>query len=155
MDTSCSTTRVRASGRPAGPYSTRPETAIPCATRPVVPPSPASSARSARLGSELPEIFRIEVLEVVLQGIGIERPRSGLAARLARFHRGERQQTLAGEYRRLEPQRDGDRVRRPGVDLDHRVAAINVQLRVIGVLLDLRDDHLAQVRPQAEDDLFQ
>src|SRR2546430_17083304 len=138
MDTSCSTTRVRASGRPAGPYSTRPETAIPWATRPVVPPPPPSSARSARLRSELPEIFRIEVLEVVLQGIGIERPRSGLAARLARFHRGERQQTLAGEYRRLEPHRDGDRVRRPGVDLDHRVAAIDVQLRVIGVLLDLR-----------------
>src|SRR5439155_24727416 len=86
MDTSCSTTRVRASGRPPGPYSTRPETTIPCATRPAAP-APLSSASSARLRSELPEIFRIEVLEVVLQGIGIERPRAGLAARLARLHR--------------------------------------------------------------------
>src|SRR5256885_2002088 len=43
----------------------------------------------------------------------------------------------------------------PGIDLDHRVAAIDVQLRVIGVLLDLGDDHLPQVRTEAEDDLFQ
>src|SRR2546430_4270999 len=139
MDTSCSTTRVRASGRPPGPYSTRPETTIPCATRPAAP-APLSSASSARLRSELPEIFRIEVLEVVLQGIGIERPRAGLAARLARLHRREREQAFAREDRRLEPERDGDRVGRPGVDLDHRVAAVDVQLRVIRVLLHLGED---------------
>src|SRR5690349_16733202 len=154
MDTSCSTTRVRASGRPTGPYSTRPETAIPCARRPAAPPPP-SSARRARLGSKLPEIFRIEVLEVVLQRIGIERPRAGLAARLTRFHRRECQQALAGEDRRLQSQRDGDRVRRPGVDLDHRVAAVDVQLSIVRVLLDLGDDHLAQVGTQAEDHLLQ
>src|SRR5256884_2984296 len=154
MDTSCSTTRVRASGRPPGPYSTRPETTIPCATRPAAP-APLSSASSARLRSELPEIFRIEVLEVVLQGIGIERPRAGLAARHARLHRREREQAFAREDRRLEPERDGDGVGRPGVDLDHRVGPVDVQVRVIRVLLDLRDDPLAQVRPQAEDDLFQ
>src|SRR5437660_7559037 len=102
MDTWCSTTRVWASGRPADPDRTRPETMIPCATRPVAPPAPIS-ARSARLGSELPEIFRIEVLEVVLEGIGIERPRAGLAARLARLHRREREQAFAREDRRLEP----------------------------------------------------
>src|SRR2546421_12577865 len=110
MDTWCSTTRVRASGRPAGPYSTRPETTTPCATRPVAPPTLVSARSTTRLGSELPEIFRIEVLEVVLQGIRIERPRARLAAGLARLHRRERQQALAREDRRLEPQRDGDRV---------------------------------------------
>src|SRR6266480_3268119 len=114
-----------------------------------------SGASSARLRSELPEIFRIEVLEVVLQGIGIERPRAGLAARLARLHRREREQAFAREDRRLEPERDGDRVGRPGVDLDHRVAAVDVQLRVIRVLLHLGDDHLAQIRAQAQDHLLQ
>src|SRR5256886_14293399 len=86
-----------------------------CATPPAAP-APLSSASSARLRSELPEIFRIEVLEVVLQGIGIERPRAGLAARLARLHRREREQAFAREDRRLEPERDGDGVGRPGVD---------------------------------------
>src|SRR5437764_1396562 len=57
MDTSCSTTRVRASGRPPGPYSTRPETTIPCAPRPAAP-APLSSASSARLRSELPDLQR-------------------------------------------------------------------------------------------------
>src|SRR2546429_193683 len=123
--------------------------------RPPAAPAPLSSASSARLRSELPEIFRIEVLEVVLQGIGIERPRAGLAARLARLHRREREQAFAREDRRLEPERDGDRVGRPGVDLDHRVAAVDVQLRVIRVLLHLGDDHLAQIRAQAQDHLLQ
>src|SRR5207253_292404 len=48
-----------------------------------------------------------------------------------------------------------DRVGRPGVDLDHRVAPVDVQLRVIRVLLHLGDDHLAQVRAQAQDYLLQ
>src|SRR5256885_7847637 len=138
MPPGCPPPRGRAGGRPGGPETPRPETTTPCATRPVASPSLVSARSTTRLGSELPEIFRIEVLEVVLQGIGIERPRARLAAGLASLHRRERQQALAREDRRLEPQRDGDGVRRPGVDLDHRVAAVDVQLGVIRVLLDLR-----------------
>src|SRR6202008_3364752 len=96
MDTSCSTARACASGRPARPDSTRPETTIPCATTRVAAP-PAISSRNASLGSELAEIFRIEVLEVVLQGIGVERPRPRFTARLTRLHRRERQQAFTGE----------------------------------------------------------
>src|SRR5579884_822332 len=152
-DTSCSTTHAPGRGRPAGPYSTRPVTASRWAARPAgAPAAPAARPRSATsLRRELAEVFRIEVLEVRLQRVRVEGPGPGLAG----LDRGEGQQVLAREDRRLEAQRHGDRVRRPGVDLDHGVAAIDMQLRVVGVVLHLRDDHLAQIGAQPHDDLFQ
>src|SRR2546427_12100789 len=92
--------------------------------------------------SEFPEIFRVEVLEVGLQRVGIERRRARLAASLSRLDRREREQGLARENRRLEPQGDGDGIGWPGVDLDHRVTAVDVQLGIVGVVLHLGDDDL-------------
>src|SRR5713226_2909422 len=140
MDTWCRTTAVCASGRPSGPCMTRPETTnCACAVRaapPLAPPPPPASVSSAtKLGSELPEVFRIQVLEVGFQVVGTERPGARLGARLPRFDRGQRQQAFAREDRRFEAQRHGYRVRGSGVDLDEGVAAVDVQLGVVGVLL--------------------
>src|SRR6266849_9858633 len=145
METSCNTTQVRTAGRPVGPYRTRPVTTACCARS-----APARHNSNAVLRSELPEIFRIEVLEVGLQRVGIERRRARLTAGLSSLDRREREQALARENRRLEPQRDRDRLGRPGVDLDHRVAAVDVQLGVICVVLHLSDDDFPQVCAQAE-----
>src|SRR5260221_10567182 len=149
MDTRWSTTHVRAAGRPPGPFRTRPVTTTCCARS-----APARHSSNAVLRSELPEIFRIEVLEVGLERVGIERRRARLAAGLSGLHRRERQQALARENRRLETQRNGDRVGWAGVDLNHGVATVNVQLGVVGVVLDLGDDHLPQVRPETGDHLL-
>src|SRR5438132_659704 len=133
--------------RPAGP-ATR------CASRPTAPP-PTRARRTSALRRELAEIFRIGVLEVGLQRVRVERRRAGLAAGLGRLDRGQREQGLAREDGRLEPQRDGDRVGGARVDLNDRVAAIDVQLGVVGVVLHLRDDDLAEVGAEARDDLLQ
>src|SRR5947208_10130626 len=155
MVTRCSTTHEPSSGAPRGPPSrTRPETTIRCA-RSSPPAPPTRQSKASALRSELPEVFRIEVLEVGLQRIGIERSLSGFAAGLARLDRRQREKTLAREDRRLEPQGDGDRVGRPSVDLDDGVTAVDVQLRVVGVVLDLRDEHLPQIRAESEDHLLQ
>src|SRR5213593_3067781 len=154
----CRTAQAPASGRATGPpRSTRPETTTPCATTSPLPHSTrtARTAKTATLRRELPEVFRIEVLEVGLQRIRVERPSAGLAARLPRLDRREREQALAREDRRLEPERHRDRVRGAGVDLDHRIAAVDVELGVIRVVLDLGDDDLPEIRAQAEDDLLQ
>src|SRR5690348_3740386 len=132
METWCNTTGACASGRPPDPYTTWP-----------VMTTPWNASSATTLGSELPEVFRIEALEVGLERVRIEGRGAGLGPGLARLHRGEGQQGLAREYRSLESQGDGDRVRGTGVDLDHGVAAVDVELRVIGVFLHLRDDHLA------------
>src|SRR5213592_1757447 len=155
MVTRCSTTHEPASGRPPGPPSrTRPETTKRCA-RSLPPPPPRRQSNASALRSELPEVFRIEVLEVGLQLVGIERPLPAFAAGLSRLDRRQREQALAREDRRLEPQGDGDRVGRPGVDLDHGVAAVDVQLGVVGVVLDLGDEHLPQVRAESQDHLLE
>src|SRR5947208_9992247 len=141
MDTRCSTTQVRATGRPAGPYRTRPVITTCCARS-----APARhSSSNAVLRSEFPEIFRVEVLEVGLQLVGPERRGAALAAGFAGLHRRERKQALARENRRLEPQGDGDRIGRPGVDLDHRVVAVDVELGVVGIVLHLGYDVLPEV----------
>src|SRR2546425_3866041 len=119
------------------------------------PPAAARHSSTAVLRSELPEIFRIEVLEVGLQLVRPERRGAALPARLSRLDRRECQQALTRENRRLESQCDRDRIGRPRVDLDHGVAAVDVQLGVIGVVLHLRDDDLPQVGAQAENHLLQ
>src|SRR5881628_927697 len=87
----CRTAQAPASGRATGPpRSTRPETTTPCATTSPLPHS-TRTAKTATLRRELPEVFRIEVLEVGLQRIRVERPSAGLAARLARLDRRERE----------------------------------------------------------------
>src|SRR6059058_3043303 len=152
--TRCSTTQARASGVPSGPpCTTRPETTTRCARRSPAPPT--RQARVNALRSELAEVFRIEVLEVRLELVGVERFGAGLAARLAGLDRREREQVLGREDRRLESQRDRDGVRRPRVDLNYRVPPVDVQLGVVRVVLHLGDDDLAEVRPQAEDHLLQ
>src|SRR5256885_3851241 len=153
--TRCSTTQARGSGRPFGPpCMTRPVTTTRCAR--ISPPAPLSrQARARALGSELPEVFRIEVLQVGLELVGAERRGTGLGAGLACLDRSERQQVLGREDGSLEPQRDGDGIRRSRVHLNHGVAAVDVELGVVGVVLHLRDDHLAEVRAQTEDDLLQ
>src|SRR6266540_2223109 len=148
-----STTQARASGCCSGPpCRTRPDTTT-CCDPP--PPPPRRQSRASGLWSELAEIFRIEVLEVGLQRVGVERCGARLPRGLARFDGRQRKQAFTREDRRLEPQGDGDRVRRPRVDLDDRVAAVDVQLGVVGVVLHLRDEDLAELRAQAEDDLLQ
>src|SRR5438445_13852526 len=146
MEPICSTTQVWAAGRPVGPDRTRPATTTCCART-----APARHSSNAVLRSEFPEIFRVEVLEVGLQRVGIERRRARLAASLSRLDRREREQGLARENRRLEPQGDGDGIGWPGVDLDHRVTAVDVQLGIVGVVLQLRDDELTPFGAQAED----
>src|SRR6266852_4409960 len=94
---------------------TRPETTnCVCAVRaapPLAPPPPPASVSSATtLRSELPEVFRIQVLEIGFQVVGAERRGARLSARFPGLDRGERQQAFAREDRRLEAQRDGDRV---------------------------------------------
>src|SRR6266550_7721885 len=153
MRTWCSTTHAFASGRSRGPYSTCPETCTRCATSP--PPPLNRQRRTSALWRELAEIFRIEVLQIRLEGVGVERGGAGGLAGFAGIHRREPQQTLAREDRGLEPQSHGDRIRRAGVDLNNRVSAVDVQLGEIGVVLDLGDDDLAEVGAEADDDLLQ
>src|SRR5690242_15961579 len=122
----CSTTMTFDSGtvsRP--PRSTRPLTL----TRPggcwtgaaASSVEKAPSARIKPLRRELPEIFRVEVLEVRLQGIGIElvatsaAPASRLNRPVGRVDRRELEQRLAGEDRRLQPQGESDGVGGTGV----------------------------------------
>src|SRR6266704_4945584 len=118
----------------------------PCSTRPLTLTAWEQSAvgmptSSSRLRRKLAEIFGIEVLEVRLQRVGIER--AGAGARLDRaFTRvdgGQLEQRLARQDRRLEPQRQRDRVGRAGIDLNHGVTAIDVQLGEVRVVLHLRD----------------
>src|SRR3989442_1527341 len=151
--TNSSTSRVPSLSRRAivmTPRATRtappppPAPATRCASR-ATAPAPESARSRRALRRELAEVFRIEVLEVGLQRVRVERGRAGLAPALAGLDRGKREQALAREDGRLEPQRDCDGVGGPRVDLNHRVAAIDVQLGVVGVVLHLRDDDLAQV----------
>src|SRR2546427_12818426 len=127
--TRCSTTQARASAVPSGPpCTTQPETTTRCARR--SPPAPPTrQARGSALRRELAEGFRVEALEGRLELVGIERFGAGLAAGLAGLDRREREQVLGREDRRLESQRDRDGIRRPRVDLNHRVSAVDVELR--------------------------
>src|SRR4051812_43505673 len=63
---------------------------------------------SAALGSELAEVFRIQVLQIRFQLFRIQR--LGILD-LAGIHRGQLQQVFLGEDRGVETQRDGDRIR--------------------------------------------
>src|SRR5258708_5050245 len=65
------------------------------------------------------------------------------------------EQAVAGEDRGLEAQRQRDGIRRTRVDLNHLVAAIDVQLGVVRVVFHLRDDDFPQLGAQSHDDLFQ
>src|SRR5919198_3794803 len=132
METWCNTTQARASGCRVVPRTTRPVTVIPCASSALCPPLPRTRASSARLRRELPEVFRIEVLEVGLQRIRVEGAGARFRAGLSRLDGREGEQVLAREDRGLEAQRHRDRVRRPGVDLDDRVAAVDMELGVVG-----------------------
>src|SRR5207245_7332401 len=78
LDMRCSTTTTFARGtvsRPPPPRSTRPLTLTDCPAS-GAPPQSTPSSRAA-LRRELAEIFRIEVLEVGLQRVGIERAAAG------------------------------------------------------------------------------
>src|SRR5512144_2424902 len=157
----CSTTQRPASGTPVGPPRRRtPDTAPPPAppwdARVDTPaPSSARSAPTVALRRELAEILRIEILEVVLERVGIEGLGAALSQVLGGVDGGVLEQVLAREDRRLEAQRHRDRVRGTRIDIDDRVAAVDVQLGVVGVVLHPGDDHLAQVGAQTDDHLLE
>src|SRR3972149_6396526 len=153
-DTWCSTAHAPATGVESAPVTetTRPDTRKPWATSSAGWNPRARIAAARALRRELPEVFRIEVLEVVLELLRV--PRLGARLLSGGIHRRQLQQVLLGEDRCLEPQRHGDAVRRAGVDLDHVILAVDVELGVVGVLLDLGDEHMPEISTQADDDLF-
>src|SRR5882672_12673249 len=148
----CNTTQALASGtvsRP--PRSTRPLTLTAWEQSAVGMPT-----SSNRLRRKLAEIFGIEVLEVRFQRVGVEGAApTWLDGAFARVDRGELEQRLARHDRRLEPQRQRDRIGGTRVDLNHRIAAINVELGEVCVVLHLRDDHFAQLGAQSDDHLLE
>src|SRR6267378_7076359 len=149
----CNTTQAFASGtvsRP--PRSTRPLTLTAWEESAVGMPT-----SSNRLRRKLAEIFGIEVFEVRLQRVGVEGtgPAAGLDGAFTRVDRRELEQRLARQDRRLEPQRQRDRIGGTGVDLNDRIAAIDMQLGEIRIVLHLRDDHFAQLGAQPDDHLLE
>jgi hypothetical protein len=121
-----------------------------------------------------PKSSGTQVLQVRLELLRVERLRLGALARGGRRRRGrrgvelprlhvllglvvvlarrQREQRLLREDRRLEAERDGDRVRRTRVDLDHALRPADVQLGVVRPLLDLGDLHAAQRTAEAKDE---
>src|SRR5467141_854830 len=148
----CNTTQAFASGtvsRP--PRSTRPLTLTAWEQSAVGMPT-----SSNRLRRKLAEIFGIEVLEVRFQRVGIERTAAtGLDGAFTCVDGRELEQRLARHDRRLEPQRQRDRIGGTGIDLNDRIAAINMQLGEIRIVLHLRDDHFAQLGAQPDDHLLE
>src|SRR5882762_6014653 len=129
----CNTTHASASGtvsRP--PRSTRPLTLTAWEKSAVGMPT-----SSNRLRRKLAEIFGIEVFEVRLQRVGVEGtarpPAAGLDGAFTRVDGGELEQRLARQDGCFEAQRERDRIGGPRVDLNHRIAAIDVQLGEIRV----------------------
>ena len=61
------------------------------------------------------------------------------------------EQIVGGVDRRGEPQRDGDAVGRPRVDVDQRLSALDLQLGVVGALLDARDVDALELRAHPDD----
>src|SRR5712664_158997 len=112
---------------------------------------------SNRLRRKLAEIFRIEVLEVRLQRVGVEgtAPGTGLDGAFTGVDGRELEQRLACQDWGLESQCQRDRIGRARVDLNDRIAPIDVQLGEVGVVLHLRDDHLAQLGAQPNDHLLE
>src|SRR2546425_6034990 len=112
---------------------------------------------SNRLRRKLAEIFRIEVLEVRLQRVSVEgtAPGTGLDRAFTGVDGRELEQCLARQDRRLESQRQRDRIGGAGIDLNDRIAPIDMQLGEVGVVLHLRDDHLAQLGAQPDDHLLE
>src|SRR5262245_11334536 len=110
--TRCSTTQCPSRGvsapprrppppPPLPPRRNTPETDVSCAAIPAPPPR-RKIRRARALRRELAEVLRIEILEVVLQRIGVERLRPGLGARqLGGVDRGILEQVVAGEDLRL------------------------------------------------------
>src|SRR3989475_6351222 len=133
----------------------------PCSTRPLTLTAWENSAggmptSSNRLRRKLAEIFRIEVLEVRLQRVGVEgTATTGLDGAFTGVDGRELEQRLARHDRRLEPQRQRDRIGGTGIDLNDRIAPIDMQLGEVGVVLHLRDDHLAQLGAQPDDHLLE
>src|SRR5437660_7949994 len=147
--------RGSAAGR-RPPSMTTPVTGTPWAARAPVPATSRRSPAASALGRELAEIFRIEVLQVILEAFFVELRRAARRAgfstgpfgpghTLAGVDRGQLEQVFTGEDRGLEPQGHGARIGRPGVALNHRAAAVDVQLGDVGVVLYLREAHLAPV----------
>src|SRR5690348_9198284 len=112
----CNTAQRPPAGRVTSPPSaTVPRTSGPWAARPpaALPARSAASAGPRRLRREFAEVVRVEVLQVGLERLGIERRRAAGAAlpeRLRGLHGGVLQQLVAGEDRCLEPEGEGDGV---------------------------------------------
>src|SRR3954469_6777000 len=99
-----------------------------------------SSSRAARLHIELPKIFRPQVLQIFLELVGrhlLRRLRDRLRRGLAFLKEQRGQQALLRVDRRLEAERDGDTVRRTGVDVHSARGPGDVKLRVERAVLHL------------------
>src|SRR5688500_13895449 len=145
---------------------TCPRSSATAASWPVSGAAPASrnSAR-VRSRSETAKVLGIQTAQVLLELFGVHALRGRLLAlRLDRragglvlgdLDRCALEQLVLGEDARLHAQRDRDRIRRPGVHRDDLAVAVDDQLRVVRVLLDAGDDHLAEdpaEAAQARDD---
>ena len=102
-----------------------------------------------RLWCELTKVLRIEILEIFFEVIGHERIASKIGAQ-GLFRRGGRKQRFGCKDRRLETQGNGDTIGRPRINLDDVIIATQVELRVIRTILDPRQDHATQLRPQTD-----
>ena len=95
------------------------------------------------------EFLRVEVFEPLLQALGVVLVGcqvDGLGVVDDRvFH----------EDRRLGPEREGDRIARPGVHSDRIAVQSEVDHRVKGILLQIADDDLLHRRLQIGDDIAQ
>src|SRR3954469_3268929 len=116
-----------------------------------------SSSRAARVHIELPKIFRPQVLQIFLELVGRHLLRwlgDGLRRGLAFLEEQRGQQALLRVDRRLESQRDGDAVRRTGVDVHRARGPGDVKLRVKGAVLHLGDVDASKRAAQPDDEIL-
>src|SRR4051812_1116751 len=115
--------------------------AVPCARGGATAASARQPSVRASLRIELPEVFGPEILEIGLELIGgqLRWIRAGgdplvgalfdarrLSALVVLLVRRLDQELVGGVDRGGEPQRDGDAVRRAGIDVDHGLTALDL-----------------------------
>src|SRR4051794_28287605 len=97
------------------------------------------------------EVVRVEALEPLVQPIRVAL--SDLARRIEGF--GVVDHRLLDEDRRPRPQRQRDRVARPGIDRQRLVIHAKMNQRVEGILLEVADHDLFDGRLEVVDDVTQ
>src|SRR5688572_3255065 len=112
----------------------------------------AAAARCRRSGIELAEILGIELLEVLLEPLGVE---GGIGGGFIGLDSALVEQAVAGEDRRVESEREGDAVARSRVHLEDLVLAADEELREVGVLLHRADHHPPEIPAESYDHLLE